>query len=106
MLELWKEALGRGKSAGAICMDLSKAFDTLNHETYKFSKNSLNYIQTYLRNRLQRTKENSNFSLWKYIFADAPQGSIENHDTNRNILNKKILSQQKWFYDYYMVLNR
>ena len=29
----------------------------------------------------------------------------ENHNTNRNILNKKILSLQKWFYDIYMVLN-
>ena len=26
-------------------------------------------------------------------------------DTNRNILNKKFLSQRKWFYDNYMVLN-
>ena len=29
----------------------------------------------------------------------------ENHNTNRNILNKKFLSLQKWFYDNYMVLN-
>ena len=43
-------------------MDLSKAFDTLNHDlliaklgAYGFSENSHNYIQSYLRNRLQRT---------------------------------------------------
>ena len=29
----------------------------------------------------------------------------ENHNTNRNILNKNFLSQRKWFYDNYMVLN-
>ena len=29
----------------------------------------------------------------------------ENHNTNRNILNKFFLSLQKWFYDSYMVLN-
>ena len=29
----------------------------------------------------------------------------ENHNTNRNILNKIFLSLQKWFYDNYMVLN-
>ena len=64
-------------------MDISKAFDTLNHdlliaklEAYGFSANSLNYIQSYLRNRLQRTNVNNNFSLWKDIFAGAPQGSI------------------------------
>ena len=32
MLELWKEALDKGKPFGAIFMDLSKAFDTLNHD--------------------------------------------------------------------------
>ena len=63
MLELWKEALDNGKSVGAVFMDLSKAFDTLNHEAYGFSENSFNYIQSYLRNRLQRTNVNNNFSL-------------------------------------------
>ena len=29
----------------------------------------------------------------------------EIHSTNRNILNKKFLSLQKWFSDNYMVLN-
>ena len=29
----------------------------------------------------------------------------ENHNTNRNILSKNVLSLQKWFYDNYMVLN-
>ena len=83
MLELWKEALDKGKSVGAIFMDLSKAFDTLNHdlliaklEAYGFSKNSLNYIQSYLRNRLQRRNVNNNFSVWKDIFAGVLQGSI------------------------------
>ena len=29
----------------------------------------------------------------------------ENHKTNRDILNKNLLSLRKWFYDNYMVLN-
>ena len=76
MLELWKEALDNGKSVGAIFMNLSKAFDTINHdlliaklEAYRFFENSLNYIQSYLRHPLQRTSVNSNFSLWKDIFS-------------------------------------
>ena len=35
MLEPWKEALDEGKSVGAIFMDLSRAFDTLNHDLLK-----------------------------------------------------------------------
>ena len=83
MLELWKEALDKGKSVGTIFMDLSKAIDILNHdlliaklEAYGFSENSLNYIQSYLRYRLQRTSVNNNISLWKDIFVGVPQGSI------------------------------
>ena len=83
MLELWKKSLDQRKSVSAIFMDLSKAFDTLNHdlllaklEAYGFSENSIGYIQSYLDNRLQRTNVNKNFSLWKDIFAGVPQGSI------------------------------
>ena len=56
-------------------MDLPKVFDTLNHdlliakcEAYGFSENSLNHIQSFLRNCLQRTNVNNNFSLWKDTF--------------------------------------
>ena len=76
----YEEPLDKGKSVGAIFMDLSKAFDTLNYdlliaklEAYGFSENALNYIQSYLRNRLQRTNVNNNFSLWKDIFAGVPK---------------------------------
>ena len=83
MLELMKEALDKGKYVGAIFMDLSKAFDTLNHDlliaklqVYRLFKDSLNYIQSYLHSCLQRANVNSDFSLWKGIFACIPQGSI------------------------------
>ena len=84
MLELWKETLDKSKSVGAIFMNLSKAFDTLNHDllpprldAYGFSKNLFNYIQSYWRNRFQRTNvNNNNFSLWKDIFSGVPLGSI------------------------------
>ena len=53
IIELWKEALDKGKSVGGIFMNLSKAFDTLNHdlliaklEAYGFSENCLNYIKS------------------------------------------------------------
>ena len=65
-----KKSLDKGKSGVAIFMGLSKAFDMLNHdlliaklEGYGFSKNSLNYIQSNLRNRFQRKNVNNNFIL-------------------------------------------
>ena len=83
MLESFKEALDKGNSVSAIFMDLSKAFDTLNHdlliakfEPYGFSVNSLSYIHSYLNKRLQKTNVNNNYSLWKEIFTGVPQGSI------------------------------
>ena len=61
MLELWKEVLDKGKYVSAIFMDLSKALDNLNHdlliakhETYRFSESSLNYVQSYLGNRMNK----------------------------------------------------
>ena len=83
MIELWKKALDENKNIGAIFMDLSKAFDTLNHNlliaklnAYGFSKNSLLFIQSYLENRYQRTNVNNTFSPWLKISTGVPQGSI------------------------------
>ena len=83
MLQSFKEALDKGNSVSAMFMDLSKAFDTLNHdllmakvEAYGFSVNSLSYIHSYLNKRLQKTNVNNNCSLWKEIFTGVPQGSI------------------------------
>ena len=64
-------------------MDLSKAFDTLNHElliaklsAYSFNNESLKLIQSYLTNRWQRTKINKSFSRWTELWQGVPQGSI------------------------------
>ena len=68
---------------GAILMDLSKAFDTINHDlliaklhVYGFSKESLKLIKSYLTNRWQRTKLNTGFSKWTEILLGVPQGSV------------------------------
>ena len=58
LIESWRQSLdGRGYS-GAVLMDLSKAFDTINHElliaklhAYGFSKESLDLILDYLSDR-------------------------------------------------------
>ena len=72
----------RGKF-GAILMDLSKAFDTINHEllvaklgAYGFDKSALNIIMDYLSDRWERTKVNTSFSDWKELLSGVPQGSV------------------------------
>ena len=64
-------------------MDLSKAFDTINHElliaklhAYGFNKESLELILDYLSNRWQRTKICDNFSSWAELLQGVPQGSV------------------------------
>ena len=64
-------------------MDLSKAFDTLNHDlllaklnAYGFDKQSLLLIKSYLTNRWQRTRIGTTFSSWSELLSGVPQGSV------------------------------
>ena len=64
-------------------MDLSKAFDTLNHElliakrhAYGFGRESLMSLLSYLSNRWQRTKSNTSFSSWTELLQGVPQGAV------------------------------
>ncbi len=82
-LETCKATMDSGGFAGAVLMDLSKAFDCLNHElllaklhAYGFSKSALTLIQSYLSNRRQRVKINGSFSAWKDTNLGVPQGSV------------------------------
>ena len=68
-IEKWKQMLDNQGYDGAILMDLSKAFDTINHElllaklyAYGFDKKALRLLRSYLTERWQRTKINQSFS--------------------------------------------
>ena len=68
---------------GAVLMDLSKAFDTLNHDlliaklhAYGFSEESLQLIKSYLTNCWQRTKVHASFSNWTELLLGVSQGSV------------------------------
>ena len=83
MIEKWKKCLDRNGIFGAILMDLSKAFDTINHEllvaklkAYGFQDNALLIIRDYLSDRWHRTKINLSFSEWAKIICGVPQGSV------------------------------
>ena len=62
---------------------MSKAFDCLSHElliaklnAYGFNMSALQLVHSYLKNRMQRTKINSEYSSWEEILLGVPQGSI------------------------------
>ena len=83
LIEKWKAILDKNGYAGAVLIDLSKAFDTVNRDlliaklnAYGFTKNSLRLIKSYLSNRWQRTKINSSFSSWTELLLGVPQGSV------------------------------
>ena len=64
-------------------MDLSKAFDSLNHEfllakleAYGLDNHVVNFMRSYLTNSVQSCKINNSFSKWAEIFTGVPQGSI------------------------------
>ncbi len=76
LLEKWKYELDKKGFAGAVLMDLSKAFDCLNHDlliaklhAYGFSMSSLKLIMSYLKDRWQQTKINSSFSSWSELLS-------------------------------------
>ena len=83
-LEKWKKSLDKEENMSAIFMDLSKAFDTINHDlllaklkTYGFSKQTLSFTCRYLKNTRQRVQINNKFSSLKEVIAGVPQGSID-----------------------------
>ena len=83
MIEKWKMARDKGENAGGVLMDLSKAFDTINHElliaklhAYGFGIDALKIIHSYLSDRWTRTKIDGSYSTWKEILSGMPQGSV------------------------------
>ena len=66
----------------AVNMDLSKAFDTIDHSIlcaklgkYGINGNILNWFISYLRGRSQRVQYNSAISLPQFVSRGVPQGS-------------------------------
>ena len=76
MLEMWKNTLDKGGYVSAILMDLSKAFDRLNHNlliaklaAYGFERDLLSFMKSYLKDRQQRVRVSNNFRSWEKIIA-------------------------------------
>ena len=83
LIERWKNTLNQNRYGGGILIDLSKVFDTINHDlliaklgVYGFDTESLGLIKKYFMNRLQETEVNTIFSNWIKLLWGVPQGSV------------------------------
>ena len=79
-----EKAVDNGKYVSALFLDLSKAFDTINHDhllpklkAYGFSPNALKLMHSHLNNTKQQVQINNKFSSESTVIAGVPQGSID-----------------------------
>ncbi|CAB4018957.1 Hypothetical predicted protein, partial [Paramuricea clavata] len=77
------DLLAGGKEVDAIHLDLSKAFDRVQHhmllyklEQYGISGSLLQWFRSYLSDRYQRVALDGNLSDWLPVTSGVPQGSI------------------------------
>ena len=77
------ENTDKGKSTCAVFLDLSKAFDTVDHKIllrklmyYGISGKKNSVFESYLTNRMQYTKINNYSSNFQTIECSVPQGSV------------------------------
>ena len=83
LIEKFRSALDNGEDIALLLMDLSKAYDCLDHNliiaklmTYGFSMQAVLLISSYLTNRKQRVKIGQSLSNWMDLTLGVPQGSV------------------------------
>ena len=83
MYDKWVEAIDRGQYTGACFLDLSAAFDIVDHpllleklKLYGFSEDALHWISSYLSGRSQIVHIESFLSKILPVPTGVPQGSI------------------------------
>ena len=83
LIEKWKKVVDNEGFGVDVLMDLSKAFDTINHDlliakhhTNGFNKSCLKFVFSYLKDIWHRTKINQNFRSWEELLQGVPQESV------------------------------
>ena len=82
-VETIRENMNKKEHTVSIMLDLSKAFDTINHEIllaklnkYKFSDSALKTIKNYLNDRTMRVNIDKTLSKTEFLKVGVPQGSV------------------------------
>jgi len=78
------QAVDRGDLAALVLLDLSAAFDTVNHpvllerlqQTFGIGDAALHWFQSYLSSRKQHVRRGPNVSSVTYLVCVVPQGSV------------------------------
>ena len=83
MFDTWLEAFENEEISAVILLDMSAAFDVVDHpillnkmKIYGFNENTLNWISSYLSNRFQQVYIEGELSSPLSVDSGVPQGSI------------------------------
>ena len=114
-----------GECVSALVLDLSNAFETINHylllaksKAYRYSLNAVKSMHNYLNNRKQQVQINNKFSSESTVLDGVPDGSIDrpilfnflffiskNKDKVKICLCSNFKIINNWFYENFIVLN-
>ena len=88
-------------------MDLSKVFDTINHElliaklnVYRVKRHSLSLLMNNISNRYHKTRVNDMYSTQEELLTGLPQGSVLVHFSLTYVVNDIF-----YFFEYTKVCN-
>ena len=73
MPEKWKKAAVKGESVSALFLDLSKTFDTINHDLLLTKLKAYGFSLKFM----QQVRINNKFSSKRTAIAGVPQDSID-----------------------------
>ena len=83
MYDTWVHAVDKGDLKGVCMLDMSAAFDVVDHsilldklKLYGFDTNSLNWMENYLSGRTQAVYIDGTLSPFLPVSVGVPQGSI------------------------------